>query len=99
MYAMPLSAAVAVKNAFSASMPPAEAPIPTIGKRQRARGVKSTESGASPGVPDGLGVAAGQFDQCVGNQSAGDVLTIDVFTNAITQRTVDVVFVAPDARG
>jgi hypothetical protein len=34
-YAMPLSAVVALKKTFRASIPPAEAPIPTMGNGQR----------------------------------------------------------------
>jgi hypothetical protein len=50
-YAMPLSGVVALKKVFRASTPPAEAPIPTMGKGQRAREVKSTGAVALSEAP------------------------------------------------
>jgi hypothetical protein len=58
MYAIPLSALAAEKKAFNASMPPAEAPTPTIGKGHRAREKKSTGAAGSSAAPEG--VAAGR---------------------------------------
>jgi len=52
---MPLSASTAPKNAFNASIPPAEAPTPTIGNGLRARAEKSTGAEASSGNPEGVG--------------------------------------------
>jgi hypothetical protein len=53
---MPLWGSAAAKNAFNASIPPAEAPMPTIGNGLRARSEKSTGAAASSGIPEGVGL-------------------------------------------
>src|SRR5690349_16626899 len=54
---MPLPASVAAKNAFSAPIPPADAPTPTIGNGFRAREEKSTGAAASSDTPGAWGGA------------------------------------------